>query len=275
MSDFVCKDSYNLDDYIALVAYLRSEKGCPWDRVQTHDSIRKNLLEEAYEVCEAIDEKDTEHLKEELGDLLLQVLFHSQIEKENGGFDIDDVADAACRKLVHRHPHVFGDAVADTAEKVLDTWDAVKRADRNQKNQSSAMAGISKALPSLVRGEKIQKRAAKLGFDWPIVAGAMDKMREEVSELQEGIDNDDRENIEEELGDVLFCVVNVARFYSIDAESAGQKACEKFIRRFRYLEEHAAAGGKKLEDMSLREMEEIYQMARHELEGKEPVEFSD
>lgn len=275
MSDFVCKDSYNLDDYIALVAYLRSEKGCPWDRVQTHDSIRKNLLEEAYEVCEAIDEKDAEHLKEELGDLLLQVLFHSQIEKENGGFDIDDVADAACRKLVHRHPHVFGDAVADTAEKVLDTWDAVKRADRNQKNQSSAMAGISKALPSLVRGEKIQKRAAKLGFDWPIVAGAMDKMREEVSELQEGIDNDDRENIEEELGDVLFCVVNVARFYSIDAESAGQKACEKFIRRFRYLEEHAAAGGKKLEDMSLREMEEIYQMARHELEGKEPVEFSD
>lgn len=275
MSDFVCKDSYNLDDYIALVAYLRSEKGCPWDRVQTHDSIRKNLLEEAYEVCEAIDEKDAEHLKEELGDLLLQVLFHSQIEKENGGFDIDDVADAACRKLVHRHPHVFGDAVADTAEKVLDTWDAVKRADRNQKNQSSAMAGISKALPSLVRGEKIQKRAAKLGFDWPIVAGAMDKMREEVSELQEGIDNDDRENIEEELGDVLFCVVNVARFYGIDAESAGQKACEKFIRRFRYLEEHAAAGGKKLEDMSLREMEEIYQMARHELEGKEPVEFSD
>ncbi len=275
MLDFVCKEKYDLNDYIALMAYLRSEKGCPWDRVQTHESIRANLLEEAYEVCETIDEGDAEHMKEELGDLLMQVLFHAQMESERGSFDINDVADAACRKLVHRHPHVFGNVAADTPDKVLDTWDAVKRADRAQETDASAMDGISKALPSLVRAQKIQHRAAKKGFDWPVVSGAMDKMREEVGELQEGIDADDLENIEEELGDVLFCVVNVARFYNIDPEIAGHRACEKFVRRFRFLEEGAARLGKKLEDMTLREMEELYQQARHELEGKEPVEFKE
>lgn len=275
MIDFQCKESYDLSDYIALMAFLRTEKGCPWDRAQTHRSIKRNLLEEAYETCEAIEEGDGEHLKEELGDLLMQVLFHAQMEAEQGSFDIDAVADAACKKLVHRHPHVFGDAQADTADKVLDTWEGVKRADREQHTVSSAMDGISKAMPSLWLAEKIQHKAAKVGFDWPEVSGAMEKLREEVGELQQGVDAADLPNIEEELGDVMFSAVNVARFYKIDPESAMQKACEKFLRRFRYLEQGAAAKGKELRDMSLREMEEIYQQARHDLEGKEIVPFTE
>lgn len=271
MLNFVCKDSYDLRDFVNLLAYLRSERGCPWDRAQTHESIRRNVLEEAYEVCEAIDEGDPEHLREELGDLLMQVIFHARMEEEAGRGGIDDIADAACKKLVHRHPHVFGDAVAETPDKVLDTWEAVKRADREQKTAASAMDGVSKAMPSLWRAEKIQKKAAKLGFDWPTVDGAMDKLREEVGELQEGIDKSDLDNIAEELGDVLFCAVNTARLYKLDPEELMHRACDKFIRRFRYLEDGAAAEGKRLEDMSLYEMELIYQRARQELEGKEPA----
>ncbi len=271
MIDFVCKDRYDLNDYIDLLAYLRSERGCPWDREQTHESIKRNVLEEAYEVCEAIDEGDKEHLREELGDLLLQVIFHARIEEESGGFNLDDIADTSCKKLVHRHPHIFADVSAETPDKVLDTWEAVKRRDRAQDTAASAMDGITKAMPSLWRADKIQHKAAKLGFDWPAVGGAMDKLREEVTELQEGIDARDMENIAEELGDVIFSVVNVARFYKLDPEAVVQKSCEKFIRRFRYLEQGAAALGRRLEDMSLEEMEEIYQQGRHDLEGKTPV----
>ncbi|MEG1633318.1 MAG: nucleoside triphosphate pyrophosphohydrolase [Oscillospiraceae bacterium] len=271
MVDFVCKESYNLNDYIDLMAYLRSERGCPWDRQQTHESIKRNLLEEAYETYEAIEEGDSEHLCEELGDLLMQVLFHAQMEKESGGFDINAVADAACKKLVHRHPHVFADVSAVTADKVLDNWEKIKRGDRAQETVASVMDGVPKALPALSRIEKIQHKAAKQGFDWPVVQGAMEKLREETDELQQGIDADDLPNIEEEIGDALFSVVNVARFYGIDPENAARKACEKFIRRFRYLENGAAKLGRPLSELSLFEMEEIYQQGRHDLEGKEPV----
>lgn len=272
MIDFVYKENYDLNDYIDLLAYLRSERGCPWDREQTHESIKRNVLEEAYEVYEAIDEGDMDHLREELGDLLLQVIFHARIEEEAGGFNLNDIADESCKKLVHRHPHVFGDVSAETPDKVLDTWEAVKRADRAQHTVASAMDGISKAMPSLWRADKIQHKAAKLGFDWPTVVGAMDKLREEVTELQEGIDARDLENISEELGDVIFSAVNVARFYKLDPEAVVQKSCEKFIRRFRYIEQGAAALGRSLEDMTLTEMEVIYQQGRHDLEGKTPVE---
>ena len=271
MPEFEVKDRYGLSDFVDIIAYLRSERGCPWDREQTHESIRRNVLEEAYEVCEAIDEHDSDHLREELGDLLMQVIFHASIEKERGGFDLDDVSDEAVKKLVHRHPHVFGSVKAETSEKVLDNWDAIKRADRAQSTMSSAMDGVSAAMPALWRADKIQHKAAKLGFDWPTVAGAMDKVREEADELQQGIDAGDLENIKEELGDIMFSVVNVARFYKLDCEELLHAACRKFIRRFRYLEEGAASRGKKLEDMTLAEMEEIYQQARHDLEGKEPV----
>ena len=271
MVDWEFKEKYGLADFIRIIDVLRSPGGCPWDIKQTHESLKRNAVEEAWEVCDAIDEGSVEHLREELGDLLMQVIFHASIEKEKGGFDLDDVSDEAVKKLVHRHPHVFADTKADTPEEVLANWDAIKRADRGQQSVASAMDGIPKGLPGLMRSEKIQNKAAKLGFDWPNVTGALDKLREEVGELQEGIDANDLENIKEELGDVLFSAVNVARFYKLDSEEIMRAACEKFIRRFRFMEEKAAERGLELTELSLGQQEEIYQQARHDLEGKEPV----
>ena len=271
MVDWEFKEKYDLNDFIRIIDVLRGPGGCPWDIKQTHESLKLNAVEEAWEVVDAIDEGSAAHLREELGDLLMQVIFHASIEKERGGFTLDDVADEAVRKLVHRHPHVFADVKADTPEEVLTNWDAIKRADRGQQSTASVMDGIPKGLPGLMRSQKIQNKAGKLGFDWPDVSGAMDKLREEVGELQEGIDAGDVENIKEEIGDALFSVVNVARFFKVDSEECMHAACAKFIRRFRYLEEGAARRGLRLEDMSLGQMEEIYQEARHELEGKEPV----
>ena len=270
MVDWEFKERYGLSDFIRLIDVLRGPGGCPWDIKQTHESLRHNAVEEAWEVCDAIDEGSAAHLREELGDLLMQVIFHASISKEHGGFDLDDISDEACKKLIHRHPHVFGAVKADTPEEVLTNWDAIKRADRGQ-SVAGAMEGIPRGLPGLMRSEKIQNKAAKIGFDWPDVSGAMDKLREEVGELQEGIDAGDVENIKEELGDVLFSAVNVARFFKLDSEELMHAACGKFLRRFSYLEQHAAGRGLKLEDMSLGQMEEIYQQARHDLEGKEPV----
>ena len=271
MVDWEFKEKYDLADFIRIIDVLRSPGGCPWDIKQTHESLKRNAVEEAWEVCDAIDEGSVDHLREELGDLLMQVIFHASIEKEKGGFDLDDVSDEAVKKLVHRHPHVFADTKADTPEEVLANWDAIKRADRGQQSVASAMDGIPKGLPGLMRSEKIQNKAAKLGFDWPNVTGALDKLREEVGELQEGIDANDLENIKEELGDVLFSAVNVARFYKLDSEEIMRAACEKFIRRFRFMEEKAAERGFELTELSLGQQEEIYQQARHDLEGKEPV----
>ena len=270
MVDWEFKERYGLSDFIRLIDVLRGPGGCPWDIKQTHESLRHNAVEEAWEVCDAIDEGSAAYLREELGDLLMQVILHASISKEHGGFDLDDISDEACKKLIHRHPHVFGAVKADTPEEVLANWDAIKRADRGQ-SVAGAMEGIPRGLPGLMRSEKIQNKAAKIGFDWPDVSGAMDKLREEVGELQEGIDAGDVENIKEELGDVLFSAVNVARFFKLDSEELMHAACGKFLRRFSYLERHAAERGLKLEDMSLGQMEEIYQQARHDLEGKEPV----
>ena len=271
MVEWEYKENYGLEDFIRLIDVLRGPGGCPWDIKQTHESLKHNVVEEAWEVVDAINEGSEAHLREELGDLLMQVIFHASISKERGGFNLDDISDEAVKKLVHRHPHVFGSVKADTPDEVLTNWDAIKRADRGQQSATSAMDGIPRGLPGLMRSEKIQSKAAKYGFDWPDVSGAMDKLREETSELQEGIDAGDIENIKEEIGDALFSVVNVARFYKLDTEECMHAACEKFIRRFRYLEEGAAREGLRLEDMTLGQMERIYQEARHELEGKEPV----
>ncbi len=271
MVEWEYKEKYGLEDFIRLIDVLRGPGGCPWDIKQTHESLKHNVVEEAWEVVDAINEGSEAHLREELGDLLMQVIFHASISKEHGGFTLDDISDEAVKKLVHRHPHVFGTVKADTPDEVLTNWDAIKRADRGQQSAASAMDGIPRGLPGLMRSEKIQSKAAKYGFDWPDVSGAMDKLREETAELQEGIDAGDIENIKEEIGDALFSVVNVARFYKLDTEECMHAACEKFIRRFRYLEEGAAREGLRLEDMTLGQMERIYQEARHELEGKEPV----
>ena len=243
MVEWEYKEKYGLEDFIRLIDVLRGPGGCPWDIKQTHESLKHNVVEEAWEVVDAINEGSEAHLREELGDLLMQVIFHASISKERGGFTLDDISDEAVKKLVHRHPHVFGSVKADTPDEVLTNWDAIKRADRGQQSAASAMDGIPRGLPGLMRSEKIQSKAAKYGFDWPDVSGAMDKLREETAELQEGIDAGDIENIKEEIGDALFSVVNVARFYKLDTEECMHAACEKFIRRFRYLEEGAAREG--------------------------------
>lgn len=268
MVDFEFKSNYDVNDFRRVMEILRGENGCPWDREQTHESIRRNVLEEAYEVAEAIDENDPEHLKEELGDLMMQVMFHSRMEEEKGGFNLDDVADGAVKKLILRHPHVFGNLqVADSAE-VLKNWDDIKRKEKSQVTTTKSMVDVAETLPALWRAEKIQKKAAKTGFEWPDINGAMKKVHEEADELRQAVDNDDAANIEEELGDLMFAAVKVARFAGVDPEAALHKSCEKFINRFRFVEEKAAEAGKNLEDMSLDEMEVYYQQARHELEGK-------
>ncbi len=262
MVNFVCKSSYDMDDFRKIIAVLRSPGGCPWDIEQTHESIRRNLLEEAYEVCEAIDQKDSEHLKEELGDLMMQVFFHSQIEEEKGVFTVDDVADAAVKKLIFRHPHVFGDVKVDGSGDVLKNWDELKQREKEQTTVTKTMTDVAESLPALWRAEKIQKKAKKVGFDWPEVSGAADKLREEGEELREALRENNISHIEEELGDLLFAAVNVARFAGVDPEQALHRSCEKFIRRFEYIENEAADIGKNLKDMSLDDMEALYQQGK-------------
>lgn len=264
MERFTQKDRYELTDFISLITFLRSEDGCPWDRVQTHESIRRNLLEEAYELCEALDENDSVHMKEELGDVLMQVLFHTSIEADAGHFDLDDVADGACKKLVSRHPNLFG-------EKTEKDWDQLKQDERGEKSTASAMASVAKSLPALWRAEKIQKKAAKVGFDWPDIHDALEKIEEETQELREGIDRNDMDNMVEEVGDLIFAAVDVARMCGIDPEFAVHRACEKSMRRFAFIEQEANRQGKRMEDMTLGELEALHQQARQTLEGKTPV----
>ncbi|MBR1731347.1 MAG: nucleoside triphosphate pyrophosphohydrolase [Ruminococcus sp.] len=234
--DFINKKSYDFDDLIEIMKFLRAPDGCPWDRVQTHESIRSNFIEETYEVIEAIDNKDNELMKEELGDVLLQVVFHSEMAAEENAFDINNVINDVCKKLVIRHPHVFGDIKAENSAEALKSWDDVKMKTKSQKRQSEAMDSVSKALPSLMRATKIQKKAAKVGFDWKNAEDAMEKIPEELSELKQAVADNNQDNISEELGDLLFSVVNVSRFLNVDSEKALYDACDKFTNRFKALE---------------------------------------
>lgn len=265
MVDFQYKDYYDVDDFRKLIAVLRSENGCPWDREQTHESIRRNLLEEAYEVCETIDDGDTAHLREELGDVLMQVIIHARMEEEIGSFNLDDVADEACKKLILRHPHVFGETTVENSTEVLQNWDEIKRKTRAQASVSSVMEGVSKGLPALWRAEKIQYKAKKAGFDWTSLSDAMPKLREEVDELASAIANNDTENIFEELGDVLFSAVNLSRLAGVDPETALNACSDKFIRRFRAMEELAKEKGEELSSLPLDEQEALYQQGKNNL----------
>ena len=242
------------------MAILRGEDGCPWDKVQTHESIRRDLLEEAYETVTAIDTGDRENLLEELGDLQMQVLFHAQIEAEKGGFDFDDVCDGACRKLIRRHPHVFGKLELDTPEEVLVTWDEVKRQEKDQKSTAEAMKSVASGLPALWRAEKIQKKARKDGFDWPDWHGAREKLSEEIAELDEAIAQG--EHIEEELGDVLAAAVNLARLLKIDPEQALNGSSDRFVSRYEKMEALAAKSGQALSDLTLDQQEALWQQAK-------------
>ncbi len=256
MVDFEQKLHYDVSDLAEIVRVLRAPGGCPWDREQDHKSIRRDLLEEAYEVAEAIDEEDPEHLKEELGDLLLQVVMHARMEEEEGRTDLNGVADGICKKLIYRHPHVFGDVTVTGSGEVLANWDELKKKEKHQTTAADSVDAVARSLPGLWRAEKIQKKAAKVGFDWDGVDGAMEKLREESGELETAIA--EGSNVSEELGDLLFAAVNVARFVKTDPEAALSAACDKFARRFRAVEEAAAAQGKDLSAMTLAEMDALW-----------------
>lgn len=274
MVNFENKDRYDVADLKRLVSVLRGPGGCPWDAEQTHESIRRNLLEEAYEAAEAIDEQNPDHLCEELGDVLMQVIFHADIEADAGRFDLNDVADMSVKKLVSRHPHVFGDVAVTGSDEVLQNWDMLKRAEKKHETVADSLSAVARSLPGLWRAEKIQKKAAKVGFDWPGVEGAMDKLREELGELAEAAesgaasDAEARAHIREELGDLLFSAVNVARFLDVDPEDALHAACDKFTARFSRLEAAAAARGLKLEEMTLEAIDALYEQAKKDLEKK-------
>ncbi len=257
MIDFENKPRYDVYDLVKLIRILRAPGGCPWDAEQTHESIRRNFVEEVYEVVEAIDEQDSEHLREELGDVLTQVVFHAELEREAGRFELDDVADMVVRKLIYRHPHVFGDTKVSGTGEVLTNWDALKKTEKHQETAADTLRGVAKSLPALWRAEKVQKKAAKVGFDWPDAGGAMDKLGEELGELREAVASG--EGAFEELGDILFSAVNTARHLGIDPEEALTASTEKFIRRFDGLESEAARRGLKLEEMSLGEMDKLYE----------------
>ena len=260
MIDFEQKPSYDVSDLAEIVRILRAPGGCPWDREQDHRSIRRDLLEEAYEVAEAIDEGSPEHLKEELGDLLLQVVMHARMEEEEGRTDLNGVADGVCKKLIYRHPHVFGDVTVTGTGEVLANWDELKKKEKHQATAADSVDAVARSLPGLWRAEKVQKKAAKVGFDWPDVQGALDKLREETGELEEAVRAGT--NISEELGDLLFAAVNVARFVKADPEDALSAACDKFARRFRAVEEASLAHGRAMEDMDLAELDALWDQAK-------------
>lgn len=256
--DFTKKEKYNFDDLVEIMKFLRAPDGCPWDRVQTHKSIRSNLIEETYEVVEAIDNDDSALLREELGDVLLQVVFHSEMAQEDGSFNINDVINDLCTKLVVRHPHVFGDVKAENSKEALKSWDDVKMASKSQNKQSQAMDSVSKALPSLMRASKIQQKAAKVGFDWSCAQDALEKVEEESAELKQAMAEGDAFHQFEELGDLLFAVVNVARLLGIDSEKALYDACDKFTHRFSRLEQLADSKNMDIKASSINELNSLW-----------------
>ena len=260
MVNFQSMERYSFQDLNRIMALLRQPGGCPWDREQTHESIRRNMLEEAYEAAEGIDRDDADLLREELGDVLMQVVFHADIEKDAGRFTMDDVCDGVAKKLLFRHPHVFGDGRAETADTVPVSWDQLKRQEKGQKTTADALDAVARSLPGLWRAEKIQKKAADAGFDWRDVSGALDKLDEETGELRQAVETGG--DVAGELGDVLFAAVKVGRFCGIDPEDAIAGTCEKFIRRFRVMEQEAARQGRALRDMTLEEMTALWNGAK-------------
>lgn len=259
------KDKYTFDDLIEIMKVLRSENGCPWDREQTHESLKKYVLEETYEVMEQIDAKDNEKLCDELGDLLLQIVFHGQIAAENGTFSIDDIITAICKKMIMRHTHVFGEDKADTAEDVLKNWEEIKKKEKGVETQTEVLQGVPKNLPALVRSMKVQEKAAQVGFDWDNIDDVFEKIDEEIMELKEAYKSGNKADIEEELGDSLFSLVNLSRFLKIHPEMALTLTINKFIDRFKYVEKGAIESGKKLKDMTLGEMDELWNKSKNKI----------
>ncbi len=247
----------NLEELIAVIAKLRAPDGCQWDREQTHSTLKPNMLEEAYEAVDAIDDNDMVHLKEELGDVLLQVVLHAQIAEEEGAFNIEDVAKGIKDKLIHRHPHVFGDVKVNSTKDILDNWEKLKQEEK--RHRKSAMDGISKAQSALMSAQKISKKAVKTGFEWPDEGSLYDCIYSEFEEFKAAEQEGSREHMEEELGDILFAVVNLARWNKIDAEQALLKSNKKFMTRFRKMEELAT---KPLTEYSFEEFDNLWKLAK-------------
>ncbi|HOL50842.1 MAG TPA: nucleoside triphosphate pyrophosphohydrolase [Bacillota bacterium] len=255
---------YPADKLVEIMSRLRGEDGCPWDRKQTSSSLKPYVIEEAYEVVEAIDRQDPNLLCEELGDLLLQVVFHCQIAREEGAFDFNDVVEAICAKLVRRHPHVFGDVEADDAGTVLRNWERIKQKEKESSNgaPASILDEVPRYLPALMQAVKIQDKASRVGFDWECPEDAAAKVWEETEELREAMADGEMAKVEEELGDLLFAVVNVARLMKIDPEEALRRTNSKFASRFKFIEHRADENGVALEEMTLAEMDAIWDEAK-------------
>lgn len=246
-----------ISELIDVIARLRAPDGCQWDREQTHKSLRPNMLEEAYEAVDAMDSGDMKHLKEELGDVLLQVVLHAQIASEEGAFTIEDVAKGLKDKLIHRHPHVFGDVKVNSTKEILDNWDKLKAEEKQ--HRKSAMDGISKSQSSLMSAQKISKKAVKTGFEWPNEKSLYECIFSEFDEFKEAVKEQNKDHMEEEFGDILFATVNLARWNKIDAEQALLKANKKFMTRFRKMEELAT---KPLNDYSFEEFDNLWKSAK-------------
>lgn len=256
------KSQYNFDDLVDIMQILRSPGGCPWDAEQTHQSIRRDLLEETYELIEGIDKDDPEILREELGDVLLQVVFHSNIAESNNRFTIDDVCNDVCQKLIVRHPHVFGDVVVKNSENVLANWDMIKKETKQQKTDTEVLRSVTSSLPALMRADKLGKKARKLGFDFDDAEEALLKVREELEEVAVAVKHGNKKELDEEFGDLLLSVVNAARLAGVDSEQALYNANEKFLLRFALVEELCLKSGKTVTEASREEKEDFWQEAK-------------
>ncbi len=253
-------DKFN--ELLDIIARLRSPEGCPWDREQTHESLKPYAIEEAHEVAEAVDGGNPERIADELGDLLLQVLLHAQIGKEKGTFTIEDVIDHLSAKMIRRHPHVFGDAEVSGTGEVLKNWEAIKKEEKDKKDLESILDGIPLSLPGLYRASKIQKKAARVGFDWPDTEGPIQKIHEEIEEFSREIDKNDRQAAMEEFGDILFSLVNLSRKMDFDAEDSLRMATSKFERRFREVERTARKEGRDMHSCTLEELDALWDKAK-------------
>lgn len=261
MEELLSKAQYDISDLCRIVKILRSENGCPWDKEQTHKSMRSDIIEEAYEVVEAIDCDNSDMLKEELGDVLLQVVFHTDIESDKGSFVLNDVADDVCRKLIQRHPHVFGDVKVSGTDDVLKNWDNIKKQAKNQ-TYTDTLTSVPKVFPSLMRAQKLGKRAGRAGLDFQDAQEAYERLNEEVSELGEAINCGDITKISDELGDVIFSCVNTARFLGLDAEQLMRDNCEKFIARFAKVEDLTRQNGIDMKSLSIDELNSFWERAK-------------
>lgn len=265
MVDFDFKEKYGFEDLLRIMEILRAPGGCPWDREQTHASIKQSFIEETYEVIEAINKDDKVLLCEELGDVLLQVVFHAQMEKEAGVFDMSNVCDGICKKLIERHPHVFGEVQVASSAEVLDNWDTIKRKSKKQATQGEAMQKIPLELPALMRAQKLQSKAKKAGFDWDDVSGAYDALQREVEELRQAQAEGDGAKMQDELGDVLFSAVNIARFLDVDAEQALMGANDKFMKRYLLVEEMAKSRCINMKETPIEELDKLWEEAKAQL----------